>query len=104
MDEHQRHYYGGRAWANEIAKRGYVVLVHDTFTFASRRVLFQDMAEIPWGPTKTKGMSDDDPESSENIKTYNDWAAGARTCDGQVAILRRYDLARRFFWRKTKLR
>lgn len=73
--EHQRDYYGGRAWANEIAKRGYVVLVHDTFTFASRRVLFQDMAEIPWGPCKTEGMSDDAPESPESIKTYNDWAA-----------------------------
>ena len=32
-------YYGGVGWANEIAKRGYAVLVHDTFPFASRRVL-----------------------------------------------------------------
>ena len=75
MLEHQRQYYGGRAWANEIAKRGYVVLVHDAFTFASRRVLFQDMAEIPWGPCKTTGMSDDAPESTESIKAYNDWAS-----------------------------
>ncbi len=28
---HQQDDYGGRAWANEIAKRGYVVLVHDAF-------------------------------------------------------------------------
>ncbi|MDZ7608363.1 MAG: hypothetical protein U5K79_22890 [Cyclobacteriaceae bacterium] len=27
MTTHQDHYYGGRAWANELAKRGYVVLV-----------------------------------------------------------------------------
>lgn len=35
MKEHQQVYYGGRAWANELAKRGYVVLVSDAFTFAS---------------------------------------------------------------------
>ena len=39
-------YYGGRAWANEIARRGYVVLVSDAFPFASRRVLLQDVPEI----------------------------------------------------------
>jgi dienelactone hydrolase len=49
MEEHQQQYYEGNAWANEIARRGYVVLVHDTFTFGSRRVLFSDMAEIIMG-------------------------------------------------------
>lgn len=34
--EHQTTYYGGRAWANELARRGYAVLVHDTIGFASR--------------------------------------------------------------------
>jgi len=33
---HQDTYYGGVGWANEIAKRGYAVLVHDTFPFAVR--------------------------------------------------------------------
>ena len=31
-------YYSGRAWANEIAKRGFGVLVPDVFTFGSRRI------------------------------------------------------------------
>ena len=31
MEPHQNSYYEGRAWANEIAKRGYAVLVHDAF-------------------------------------------------------------------------
>ena len=75
IEDHQRDDYGGRAWANEIAKRGYVVLVHDTFTFGSRRVLYQDMAEIPWGEASTRGKSDDDPENPDHIKTYNRWAA-----------------------------
>jgi lysophospholipase L1-like esterase/dienelactone hydrolase len=34
--EHQKTFYGGRAWANELARRGYAVLVHDTIGFASR--------------------------------------------------------------------
>ena len=47
MVDHQLDDYEGRAWANEIAKRGYVVLVHDAFAFASRRIRFEDMSEIP---------------------------------------------------------
>lgn len=34
---HQGTYYGGRGWANAVAKRGYAVLVHDVVGFASRR-------------------------------------------------------------------
>jgi dienelactone hydrolase len=69
MKEHQQEYYSNFAWANEIAKRGYVVLVPDAFTFASRRVMFQDI------PTNLrKGLSDEDPENPENIKAYNNWA------------------------------
>jgi dienelactone hydrolase len=30
-------YYSGRAAANELARQGYVVLVHDTFSWGSRR-------------------------------------------------------------------
>jgi dienelactone hydrolase len=74
MKDHQREYYEGRAWANEIAKKGYIVLVHDTFTFGSRRVLFKDMMEIPWGYCKTTGMSDNNPEDAENIVAYNTWS------------------------------
>ncbi|MFC2123471.1 hypothetical protein ACFLU5_01570 [Bacteroidota bacterium] len=75
MAEHQKLYYSDFGWANEIAKRGYVVLVHDTFTFASRRVLFEEMTEIPWGYCSTNGMSDENPEKKENIEKYNQWAA-----------------------------
>ncbi len=74
MVKHQKEDYDGRAWANELAKMGYVVLVHDAFTFASRRVLFEDMSEIPWGYCATEGMTDSDPEKQENIDAYNKWA------------------------------
>lgn len=76
MVEHQQEYYGGRAWANEIARQGYVVLVHDAFAFGSRRAMIRDMADIPWGQGSTKGLLDDDTESREGIEAYNAWASG----------------------------
>ena len=69
MVTHQQEYYSGAAWANEIAKRGYVVLVADAFTFASRRVMLQDVPEH-----LRNGLNDQDPENPANIESYNDWA------------------------------
>ncbi|MDA1191205.1 MAG: hypothetical protein O3A46_05910 [Candidatus Poribacteria bacterium] len=70
MLEHYEGYYGNVAWANEIAKRGYAVLIHDTFTFASRRVLLADVPEF-----LRRGLTDADPENLENVNAYNRWAA-----------------------------
>lgn len=70
IEEHQAHYYEDVAWANELAKRGYVVLVPDAFPFASRRVLLKDVPEY-----LRDGLTDDDPENPDNIEAYNDWAA-----------------------------
>ncbi|MES3016953.1 MAG: twin-arginine translocation signal domain-containing protein [Bacteroidota bacterium] len=70
IKSHQELYYEGFAWANEIAKRGYVVLVADAFLFASRRVMLGD---VP--PHMRKGLNDDNPEDSKNITAYNTWAA-----------------------------
>ncbi|QMU27392.1 alpha/beta hydrolase family protein [Adhaeribacter radiodurans] len=70
MKYHQEHYYSGIAWANEIAKRGYVVLVADAFAFASRRVMLQDV------PSRQRnGLTDADLANSEGIASYNTWAA-----------------------------
>lgn len=69
--KHQNDYYGGVAWANELAKRGYVVLVHDTFPFASRRIRAGDL------PERIKGdLKEVRPESEEEIVAYNRFAAG----------------------------
>jgi len=62
--------YGGLAWANEIAKRGYVVLVADAFSFASRRVMMQDVPDH-----MREGLNDNDPENPDNINAYCGWAA-----------------------------
>jgi dienelactone hydrolase len=43
LREHQGRYYGERAWANELARRGYAVLVHDVIPFGSRRVAAEDL-------------------------------------------------------------
>jgi len=70
MKVHQEHYYEGKAWANEMAKRGYVVMVPDSFTFASRRVLLEEVPE-----NRRAGLTDENPENEENIAAYNKWAA-----------------------------
>ncbi|SMG46914.1 dienelactone hydrolase family protein [Arenibacter troitsensis] len=74
IEAHQESDYEGRAWANEIAKRGYAVLVHDAFSFASRRVYYEDMAEIAWGPLKAEDRTDENAEDVRNIEAYNEWA------------------------------
>jgi dienelactone hydrolase len=71
MIRHQDHYYGGTAWANELARRGYVVVIHDTFTFGSRRVRWGD---VP-GNIRNN-MVEANPESEEEITKYNAWAGG----------------------------
>ena len=68
--DHQKEYYSGKAWANEIARRGYVVLVSDAFPFASRRVMLQDVPEL-----LREGLNDNNPEDPKNIEAYNHWAA-----------------------------
>lgn len=70
QETHQKQYYGGAAWANEIAKRGYVVLVHDTFPFASRRVR---VSEVP--QRIQAGGVDPSPDDAEGIAKYNSFAA-----------------------------
>ncbi len=70
MVQHQERYYGGVAWANELAKRGYVVLVHDTFAFSSRRIR---LADVP--AAIRNGVTDPALADVDGIEAYNRWAA-----------------------------
>jgi dienelactone hydrolase len=70
MREHQLHYYGGVAWANELAKRGYAVLVHDAFLFGSRRVRLGDLP-----PRVSRNLKEVSPESEPEIRAYNAFAS-----------------------------
>jgi hypothetical protein len=106
MRDHQQEYYSGFAWANEIARRGYVVIVPDAFPFESRRVWLSDVPAVI-----RQGLSDGDYSKQEQIDAYNNWAgqqAGAdrrlqqlgratRAYHGQVPFQRRHKLAGRVF-------
>ncbi len=70
INDHHATYYQGKAWANEIAKRGYVVMVHDAFAFASRRVMLEDVPE-----DRRKGITDFSMDTIEKINAYNSWAS-----------------------------
>ena len=70
QSRHQEQSYDGVAWANEAAKRGYAVLVHDTFPFGSRRVRVADV------PPRVRGEGvDPEPDDLEGIRKYNAFAA-----------------------------
>lgn len=69
MKEHKENYYGGVSWANELAKKGYAVLVHDAFLFASRRVRYSDLSEV-----LIRGLKESQPESEAEIRAYNKFA------------------------------
>ncbi len=70
VTSHQQNYYEGVAWANELAKRGYAVLIHDTFPFASRRVRVSEVPE-----RIRQGGMDPEPADLDGIKQYNAFAA-----------------------------
>lgn len=66
---HQNVFYQGMAWANELARRGYVVVVHDTFTFGSRRMRLRDL------PPELRGdLVEKNPEAQDEIDRYNQFA------------------------------
>lgn len=62
--------YDGHSWANELARRGYAVLAHDAFAFASRRVRIADVSEVVARGVQDPGTE----ESAEQIAAYNRWA------------------------------
>jgi len=72
LRRHREEGYGGRAWANALAKRGYAVLCHDGFPFGSRRVRTDHV------PPHIRGEEARDVTAEENaddIIAYNQWAA-----------------------------
>jgi dienelactone hydrolase len=70
MQRHQERYYGGVAWADELARRGFTVLVHDVFPFGSRRLRPSDLPAGLDAPTVP------DNGSEEAVAAYNRFMAG----------------------------
>jgi len=73
--DHQRDYYGNRAWANEIAKQGYGVLIHDVFPFESRRFIASDLPgftvkRMMTSPNEVAEVKPEDIQSGERVYEY----------------------------------
>ena len=69
LQKHHEELYQGLCWANEIAKKGFAVLVHDTFPFGSRRVNVGDVSG-----NVQRGASVKEPVTDSEIEQYNEWA------------------------------
>jgi dienelactone hydrolase len=69
MAAHRAKDYGGLAWANQAAKRGFAVLVHDTFPFGSRRVRPSETSDFI-----AKGLREPVDDDLASIEAYNRWA------------------------------
>ncbi len=64
--------YGGRSWANDLAREGFVVLVPDTFLWGSRRFPLSVMP--PWASTAFGALQTEPwfrPEIPAEIGAYN---------------------------------
>lgn len=75
-------YYGGRAWPNELAKRGYAVLVHDTFLWGSRRWPLEAMPDNVISTAEI--LTVEDGVTPREILLYN------RACADHENIVQKY--------------
>jgi dienelactone hydrolase len=64
--------YGGRAYANELAREGFVVLIPDVFLWGSRRFPLETMLEMVGSDIPGLSQAGQSPAaSSEEIERYN---------------------------------
>jgi dienelactone hydrolase len=76
LQNYRRQYYGGRAWANALAKEGFVVLVHDTFLWGSRRFPYETMPQdVRQVAAAVLAANPPDPAIPREIAEYNVAAA-----------------------------
>lgn len=68
-------YFSGRAWANDLARRGFAVLVPDTFGWGSRRFPLEEMPPVIRSLAQvTVGLTPPDPlpaGTPGEVATYN---------------------------------
>ena len=68
--QHVDEYYEGVWWANQLAHRGYAVLVPDAFLFGSRRI---GLSQVPLA---MRGVAEEGiPDSELDILAYNRWSS-----------------------------
>jgi dienelactone hydrolase len=71
LKDHIRDAYGGRTFADELARRGFVVLVPDAFYFGAQRL---DPASVP--PEAARELTNLNPGSDSYVRAYNTFAHG----------------------------
>ena len=67
---HRTQYYSERAFANDLARRGFAVLVPDVFMWGSRKFPAQTIAQATWQNTPDINDQDPDPDI-EAVDAYN---------------------------------
>ncbi|NOZ26816.1 MAG: acetylesterase [Chloroflexi bacterium] len=72
---HRERAYGGRAFANALAQEGFVVLVHDTFLWGSRRFPLEIIPEWERRIAESARSLWQDPSIPEEVGLYNAAAA-----------------------------
>jgi len=77
IKEKQERTYGGRAWASELAKRGYVVFVPDLILWGSRKIKVEELPEVYLGPWMA-GLKQP-VDSREHIDAYNGYTIYAES-------------------------
>lgn len=73
--DYQKTYYGGRAYANALAREGFVVLVHDTFLWGSRKFPLESIPEDLLAEVRAARTSwhsgEEMPATPDEIAEYN---------------------------------
>lgn len=68
---YRERYYGGRAWADELARSGFTVVAHDTFCWGSRRFPLDAMPHQVREVTDASRSLWDDGAAPSGIARYN---------------------------------
>ena len=74
MKPYQEAYYGGRAWASELAARGYIVFVPDVFLWGSRKIRPEDLPEWYVQDETLKFPAEGAAGSPAYVEAYNRFA------------------------------
>jgi dienelactone hydrolase len=71
LAEFRQTYYGGRAYANLLARSGFVVLVHDTFLWGSRKFPLETMPDREQALAEAVGATLEQEFAGAEIIRYN---------------------------------
>ena len=68
LEKFREQYYGGRTYADELARRGFVVIVPDAFYWGERRLQYKEMPKQL--QQRLTGLSESQPEYVQAMNTW----------------------------------